>query len=154
MKRHSARQFVPYSAPKNMSASSTVSLSAFSQTRPGLFSCLASIRYGCRSTIATLKMTWLLLRSRRQAQASRPRVQLCADHGTCTIIDLHALPGYQHQHWHSDNPTHQALFWKHKQNTFRIVSFIYEAFLPNGTATMAGLRGTTCSMSRQIRPSK
>ena len=41
-------------------------------------------------------------------------IELCAKHQIYTIIDLHALPGYQNQHWHSDNPTHKALFWKHK----------------------------------------
>jgi endoglucanase len=41
-------------------------------------------------------------------------IELCAKHQIYTIIDLHALPGFQNQHWHSDNPTHRALFWKHK----------------------------------------
>ncbi len=41
-------------------------------------------------------------------------VQLCAEQGIYTIIDLHAVQGYQQQDWHSDNPTHKALFWKHK----------------------------------------
>ena len=41
-------------------------------------------------------------------------IELCAKHQIYTIIDLHALPGSQNQHWHSDNPTHKALFWKHK----------------------------------------
>jgi len=41
-------------------------------------------------------------------------IELCAKNQIYTIIDLHALPGYQNQHWHSDNPTHKALFWKHK----------------------------------------
>jgi endoglucanase len=41
-------------------------------------------------------------------------IDLCAEHHIYTIIDLHALPGFQNQHWHSDNPTHKALFWKHK----------------------------------------
>jgi endoglucanase len=41
-------------------------------------------------------------------------IDLCAKHHIYTIIDLHALPGSQNQHWHSDNPTHKALFWKHK----------------------------------------
>lgn len=31
-------------------------------------------------------------------------------HEIYTIIDLHALPGYQNQAWHSDNPTHKAFF--------------------------------------------
>ena len=41
-------------------------------------------------------------------------IDLCAKYNIYTIIDLHALPGFQNQHWHSDNPTHRALFWKHK----------------------------------------
>jgi endoglucanase len=41
-------------------------------------------------------------------------IELCAKHQIYTIIDLHALPGFQNQHWHSDNPTHRAIFWKHK----------------------------------------
>ena len=38
----------------------------------------------------------------------------CARHQIYTIIDLHALPGAQNQHWHSDNPTHVASFWIYK----------------------------------------
>jgi endoglucanase len=49
-------------------------------------------------------------------------VELCAQHEIYTIIDLHALPGYQNQHWHSDNPTHKALLWKHKHFQNRIVN--------------------------------
>ena len=49
-------------------------------------------------------------------------VQLCAQHEIYTIIDLHALPGYQNQHWHSDNPTHKALLWKHKHFQDRTVN--------------------------------
>jgi len=41
-------------------------------------------------------------------------IELCAKYQIYTIIDLHALPGSQNQHWHSDNPTHKALFWQHK----------------------------------------
>jgi len=41
-------------------------------------------------------------------------IEICARHGIYTIIDLHALPGSQNQHWHSDNPTHVASFWIHK----------------------------------------
>ncbi|MBN1780999.1 cellulase family glycosylhydrolase [bacterium] len=41
-------------------------------------------------------------------------IELCAKYQIYTIIDLHALPGFQNQHWHSDNPTHVALFWKHR----------------------------------------
>lgn len=38
----------------------------------------------------------------------------CARHQIYTIIDLHAFPGSQNQHWHSDNPTHVASFWIQK----------------------------------------
>jgi endoglucanase len=48
-------------------------------------------------------------------------IKLCAAQRIYTIIDLHALPGYQNQHWHSDNPTHQALLWKHKDFQDRTV---------------------------------
>ncbi len=41
-------------------------------------------------------------------------IDLCAKHKIYTIIDLHALPGCQNQHWHSDNPTQKAFFWVQK----------------------------------------
>jgi endoglucanase len=53
-------------------------------------------------------------------------IELCARHGIYTIIDLHALPGYQNQHWHSDNPTHKAFLWRHKHFQDRTVN-IWEA---------------------------
>ena len=49
-------------------------------------------------------------------------IDLCARHGIYTIIDLHALPGYQNQHWHSDNPTHKALLWLHRHFQDRTVN--------------------------------
>lgn len=48
-------------------------------------------------------------------------IDLCATHQIYTIIDLHALPGFQNQHWHSDNPTHKALFWEYKDFQDRTV---------------------------------
>ena len=48
-------------------------------------------------------------------------VDLCAKHGLYSILDLHALPGYQNQHWHSDNPTHWAHFWTHRHFQDRVV---------------------------------
>jgi len=42
-------------------------------------------------------------------------IDLCARHQIYTVIDLHAVQGYQNQDWHSDNPTHRALLWTHKQ---------------------------------------
>jgi aryl-phospho-beta-D-glucosidase BglC (GH1 family) len=40
-------------------------------------------------------------------------VDLCAAQRIYVVIDLHAVPGGQNQHWHSDNPTHVAAFWQH-----------------------------------------
>lgn len=53
-------------------------------------------------------------------------IELCARHEIYTIIDLHALPGYQNQHWHSDNPGHKALLWRHRHFQDRTVK-IWEA---------------------------
>jgi aryl-phospho-beta-D-glucosidase BglC (GH1 family) len=48
-------------------------------------------------------------------------INLCAKHQIYTIIDLHALPGCQNQHWHSDNPTQVAFFWVYKEFQDRVV---------------------------------
>jgi len=48
-------------------------------------------------------------------------VSLLASHGIRSILDLHALPGRQNQHWHSDNPTHVAEFWTHRHFQDRVV---------------------------------
>ncbi|TME14355.1 MAG: glycoside hydrolase family 5 protein [Chloroflexi bacterium] len=48
-------------------------------------------------------------------------IDLCAEQQIYTIIDLHALPGYQNQAWHSDNPTHKAFFWQHKHFQDRVI---------------------------------
>ena len=48
-------------------------------------------------------------------------IDACARHRIYTILDLHALPGYQNQHWHSDNPTHWADFWQQRQFQDRVV---------------------------------
>jgi aryl-phospho-beta-D-glucosidase BglC (GH1 family) len=48
-------------------------------------------------------------------------VDACARAGIHSILDLHALPGYQNQHWHSDNPTHWAHFWTHRHFQDRVV---------------------------------
>jgi aryl-phospho-beta-D-glucosidase BglC (GH1 family) len=45
----------------------------------------------------------------------------CAQHGSYAIIDLHALPGAQNHHWHSDNPTHVPQFWTQAQFQDRVV---------------------------------
>jgi aryl-phospho-beta-D-glucosidase BglC (GH1 family) len=44
-----------------------------------------------------------------------------ARHGLYSIIDLHALPGRQNEHWHSDNHTHVAEFWQHRHFQDRVV---------------------------------
>lgn len=49
-------------------------------------------------------------------------VDACARHGIHTILDLHALPGAQNQHWHSDNPTQWASFWSQRQFQDRVVN--------------------------------
>ena len=49
-------------------------------------------------------------------------VERAARHGLYSVIDLHALPGAQNQHWHSDNPTHWAAFWTHKHFQDRVVN--------------------------------
>lgn len=48
-------------------------------------------------------------------------IDLLAAQGIYSIIDLHALPGRQNQHWHSDNPTHIAEFWNHPHFQDRVV---------------------------------
>lgn len=42
-------------------------------------------------------------------------VDLCARHGLYTVIDLHAVQGYQNQDWHSDNPGFIASLWTQRQ---------------------------------------
>jgi len=49
-------------------------------------------------------------------------VEACAGHGIYTILDLHAVPGAQNQHWHSDNPTQWAHFWTQRQFQDRVVN--------------------------------
>ena len=51
----------------------------------------------------------------------------CAAHGIYSVIDLHAVPGSQNQHWHSDNPTHVAAFWQHPRFQDRVVH-LWQAF--------------------------
>ncbi len=48
-------------------------------------------------------------------------VDILGRHGIYSILDLHALPGRQNQHWHSDNPTHIADFWHHRNFQDRVV---------------------------------
>jgi endoglucanase len=48
-------------------------------------------------------------------------IEASSGHGIYTILDLHAVPGYQNQGWHSDNPTHWAHFWTHPHFQDRVV---------------------------------
>ncbi|KIJ18630.1 glycoside hydrolase family 5 protein [Paxillus involutus ATCC 200175] len=41
-------------------------------------------------------------------------IDLCAQQGIYTILDLHAAPGGQNTDWHCDSGTHIANFWIHK----------------------------------------
>jgi aryl-phospho-beta-D-glucosidase BglC (GH1 family) len=49
-------------------------------------------------------------------------VKWCGENDMYVILDLHALPGFQNQAWHSDNPTHKALYWKHRHFRERVVN--------------------------------
>lgn len=40
-------------------------------------------------------------------------IAICRGAGLYAILDMHALPGSQNQHWHSDNPAAWGLFWTH-----------------------------------------
>jgi aryl-phospho-beta-D-glucosidase BglC (GH1 family) len=48
-------------------------------------------------------------------------IRLCAERRIYTIIDLHAVPGSQNHHWHSDNPSTIPLFWVHRHFQDRVV---------------------------------
>jgi hypothetical protein len=49
-------------------------------------------------------------------------VNLCANEGTYTILDLRTKPGSQNQDWHSDSGIHKALFWGFKSSQGRVVN--------------------------------
>jgi endoglucanase len=53
-------------------------------------------------------------------------VGACAAAGLYSVIDLHAAPGGQNHHWHSDNPFHRPLFWQHRSFQDRAVG-LWEA---------------------------
>jgi endoglucanase len=66
-------------------------------------------------------------------------IEACGQHGIYSVIDLHALPGAQNHHWHSDNPTHRAAFWDHPHFQDRVVALwqvIAEHY--NGNPWVAG----------------
>ena len=49
-------------------------------------------------------------------------IAICERNNLYAILDLHALPGCQNMHWHSNNPTHKALFWTHRHFQDRVVN--------------------------------
>jgi endoglucanase len=49
-------------------------------------------------------------------------IEALGRHGVYSIVDLHALPGGQNHHWHSDNPTHVPGFWEHPHFQDRVVN--------------------------------
>lgn len=53
-------------------------------------------------------------------------IRQCGENGIYSIIDLHALPGYQNHGWHADNPTHIVGFWDHPHFQDRVVN-LWEA---------------------------
>lgn len=53
-------------------------------------------------------------------------IRILGERGIYSVIDLHALPGAQNQHWHSDNPTHVAFFWQHRHFQDRVIN-LWEA---------------------------
>jgi endoglucanase len=63
----------------------------------------------------------------------------CQRHGLYAILDFHALPGSQNQHWHSDNGTHKAGFWVYRHFQDRVVH-LWEALAERyrGNAAVAG----------------
>ena len=93
-----------------------------------------------------------VLRERFRA-AGRARSRAAATHGIYSVIDLHAVPGCQNQHWHSDNPTHVAAFWRHPHFQDRVVH-LWQALADALRATTRGWRATTCSTSRPIRAAR
>ncbi len=48
-------------------------------------------------------------------------VRLCREAGVYVLLDLHALPGGQNHDWHSDNPSHVPLLWRHREFQDRTV---------------------------------
>lgn len=80
----------------------------------------------------------------------------CQRHGLYAVLDFHALPGSQNQHWHSDNETHKAGFWVYRHFADRVVH-LWEALAARyrGNATVAGyniMNFTDRPWSRTRRP--
>lgn len=54
-------------------------------------------------------------------------IDLCANYGIYTILDMHTLPGGQSPGWHADNTTSYAAFWDYKDHQDRTV-WLWEIF--------------------------
>jgi hypothetical protein len=66
-------------------------------------------------------------------------VSWCEEHGLYVIIDMHAVPGWQNSHWHSDNECAVNLFWTHKHFQERLARLWQEfARRYQGRAVIAG----------------
>lgn len=66
-------------------------------------------------------------------------VKLCEKHGLYVILDMHAVPGWQNCHWHSDNERGASLFWTHKHFQDRLAGLWEEiARRYEGKAVVAG----------------
>ena len=66
-------------------------------------------------------------------------VDWCEKHGLYVILDLHAVQGWQNNHWHSDNENSAALYWRHRQFQDRLKALWRElARRYAGRAVIAG----------------
>ncbi|MGI5896511.1 MAG: glycoside hydrolase family 5 protein [Oscillospiraceae bacterium] len=66
-------------------------------------------------------------------------VALCEKYNLYVILDMHAVPGWQNCHWHSDNERGASLFWTHKHFQDRLVGLWQEfARRYEGKAVIAG----------------
>jgi aryl-phospho-beta-D-glucosidase BglC (GH1 family) len=53
-------------------------------------------------------------------------LDLCEKHGVYAILDMHAAPGWQNCHWHSDNERGASLLWTHPYFQERLIRFWQE----------------------------
>jgi aryl-phospho-beta-D-glucosidase BglC (GH1 family) len=66
-------------------------------------------------------------------------VKWCEKHELYVILDMHALPGWQNSHWHSDNAKEVSLFWRDKYYQDRVIALWQELALRyKGKAVIAG----------------
>lgn len=66
-------------------------------------------------------------------------VDWCERHGLYVIFDMHAVPGWQNCHWHSDNENSLSLYWRDKHFQDRLKALWREiAGRYKGRAVVAG----------------